>query len=374
MSTGLYLHPVGLVAGAAAIELKALGAALALAGGPLAFTGAFVIEGRPGKARSRFVTASALAGIRDGDVAALVARVRAPRAPFAGIDMGAARLMGIVNLTPDSFSDGGRLADAAAGEAHGRALAAAGAEILDLGGESTRPGSEEVPLEEERARVMPVLTRLAGCGAVLSVDTRKAALMGEAAAAGAAIINDVSALTHEAPSAATVAAGGASVILMHMRGDPKTMQEAPAYLDVMLEVYDELADRLGAARAAGIGVGKLAVDPGIGFAKSFEHNLDVMRRLAMLHGLGVPLVVGASRKGFVGHFTGEREAARRVPGSVAMALAAAAQGAQILRVHDVAETSAALSAWQHATGIAEKAESAGMAGKQGATVRVAHNI
>ena len=159
-----------------------------------------------------------------------------------------------------------------------------------------------------------------------------------------------------------------------MRGDPKTMQEAPAYLDVMLEVYDELADRLGAARAAGIGVGKLAVDPGIGFAKSFEHNLDVMRRLAMLHGLGVPLVVGASRKGFVGHFTGEREAARRVPGSVAMALAAAAQGAQILRVHDVAETSAALSAWQHATGIAEKAESAGMAGKQGATVRVAHNI
>jgi dihydropteroate synthase len=354
MTTGIYLHPVGLVAGVAARAMLAEGLALPLAGGPLAFAGAFVIEGEPGRTGSRYLDARALAASQD--LSDLLGRVTGPRPDFAGLKMAGPKVMGIVNVTPDSFSDGGVHGKGAVAVAAGRAMRAAGADILDIGGESTRPGAAPVSLEEERARILPVIEALAAGGALVSADTRKPALMGEAVAAGAAIINDVSGLTHEAGSAQAAVDTGAAVVLMHMRGDPRTMQDEPLYDDVVLEVFDELGQRLKAARAAGISEHNLAIDPGIGFAKSFGHNLQLMERLAILHGLGVPLLVGASRKGFVGHVTGEKVAARRLPGSLAMALAAAGQGAQMLRVHDVAETVQALAAWRKAAGLANVEE------------------
>lgn len=351
MTKGLYLHPVGLVTGDAARMMGAEGLALPLAGGPLAFAGALVIEGGAGRSHSRYLDARALAA--SGDLAALLDPVIRPRPDFAGLVMDAPRVMGIVNVTPDSFSDGGAHEEGDVAAAAGRAMWAAGAEIVDIGGESTRPGAEAVALEDEGARILPVIAALGASGVRVSADTRKAALMGEAVAAGAAIINDVSGLTYESGSAEAAAATGAGVVVMHMRGDPRSMQDEPHYDDVALEVYDELAQRLAAARAAGIAEHNLAVDPGIGFAKSFDHNLQLLERLAILHGLGVPLLVGVSRKGFVGHVTGERIAGRRLPGSLAMALAAAAQGAQMLRVHDVGETVQALAAWRRAAGMDE---------------------
>ena len=351
MSQDLYLRPAGLVAGALAGRLVAEKTALWLAGGPLAFTGAMLIEGEPGATQSRYLQASALAGATDPALAALVERAAAPRGEFAGLSLDRPLLMGIVNVTPDSFSDGGLFASAEDAVVQARRLIEDGADILDIGGESTRPGSDEVPLAVERERVLPVLTAMAGGPVPLSIDTRKAALMAEAMRCGARIINDVSALTHDPDSIAVAVASDAHVILMHCKGEPKTMQVAPHYRDVVLEVYDSLAERLAAAETAGIARHRLAVDPGIGFGKSFEHNLQIMENLALFHGLGVPLMVGASRKGFVGHVTGVREAGARVHGSVAMALAAAAQGAQIQRVHDVAATRQALTAWRRACGI-----------------------
>jgi len=351
MRQGLYLRPAGLVSGGLAARLVAEKAALWLAGGPLAFTGAMLVEGKPGETRTRYLDAAGLSQAGDRDLRALIDRVTAPRGAFAGLLLDRPLLMGIVNVTPDSFSDSGAFAGPDDAVAHGRALIEAGADILDIGGESTRPGSEAVPLAVERERVMPVLTALIDRGVPLSIDTRKAALMADATRLGAEIINDVSALTYDPESAAIAAASNAHVVLMHCKGEPKTMQQAPRYRDVVVEVYDALAERLAAAEAAGIPRARLSVDPGIGFGKTFEHNLRIMEALALYHGLGVPLVVGASRKGFVGHVTGVEEAGARVHGSVGMALAAAAQGVQIQRVHDVAATRQALTAWRSACGI-----------------------
>jgi dihydropteroate synthase len=368
MREGLYLRPAGLVSGDLAHRLVAEKAALWLAGGPLAFTGAMLVEGKPGATRDRYLDAAGLSQTGDRELRALIDRVTAPRGAFSGLPLDRPLLMGIVNVTPDSFSDGGSFARPEDAIAHGRALIEAGADILDIGGESTRPGSEAVPLAVERERVMPVLAELADRGVPLSIDTRKAALMAEAVRLGAKIINDVSALTYDAESAAIAAASNAHVVLMHSKGEPKTMQEAPSYRDVVLEVYDALAARLAAAEAAGIPRARLAVDPGIGFGKSFAHNLQIMEHLAQFHGLGVTLLIGASRKGFVGHVTGVEEAGARVYGSLGMALAAAAQGVQIQRVHDVAATRQALTAWRSARGI----ETDGAPADR--PVRVAHKI
>jgi dihydropteroate synthase len=252
-----------------------------------------------------------------------------------------ARLMGVVNVTPDSFSDGGLYFDAGVAIAHGEELARAGAAILDVGGESTRPGAEEVDEKEELRRVVPVIEGLAGGEAQISVDTSKAAVAEAALGAGAAIVNDVTALRGDAEMAGVCADREATVVLMHMRGEPRTMQENPVYDDVVVEVKASLAERVEAALAAGIAEERIWLDPGIGFGKTAEHNMELLRRLAELRELGRPLVIGTSRKSFIGKVDGS-VAGERLGGTIASSVLAAAEGAEVLRVHDVAEVGAAI--------------------------------
>ena len=330
----IYFRPLGLVHGADARALIASGRAGALGGMPhIGFTLVEVIE--RGRARS-------VVPYSDVKHELVVQNVCQQRPAFAGLGMSEARLMGIVNVTPDSFSDGGTLGDAEAAIAHGRQLHDSGADILDVGGESTRPGSDAVSIDEELSRVGPVISALAP-EFVVSVDTRNAAVMSAALEQGARIINDVSALGFDRNSAGVVTKAACPVVLMHAQGAPKTMQLNPRYDDVLLDVYDGLEARVVAAEVAGVARENICIDPGIGFGKTFAQNLELMAGLSLFHGLGLPLLVGLSRKGFVGAVTGEMPAAARVSGSVGGALAAAAQGAHILRVHDVKETRAALS-------------------------------
>jgi len=257
------------------------------------------------------------------------------------------QVVGIVNVTPDSFSDGGRYEkpDQAVAAAH--AMAAAGAAIIDLGAESTRPGAKPVWEGDELARLLPVVDQLARSGTALSVDTRKAAVMEAALAAGAGLVNDVSALTWDERAAAVVAAAGCPVVLMHHKGTPETMQQAPRYdRPVLLEVYDWLEARIDAAVAAGIDRARIIVDPGLGFGKNVQHNLQLLNGLALLHGLGCPIMLGASRKRMIGALSGEAPADQRLAGSIALALKGAEQGVQLLRVHDVPETLQALRVWR----------------------------
>lgn len=248
--------------------------------------------------------------------------------------------MGVVNVTPDSFSDGGRYLDAAAAIAHGEELFRDGAEVLDIGGESTRPGAEPVGEGEELRRVVPVVEALAGQGAV-SIDTSKAAVAIAAIEAGATIVNDVTALLGDPDMAALCAERRVGVVLMHMPGSPRTMQDDPSYDDVVDDVRAFLAARVEVALAAGIAEGRIWLDPGIGFGKTLEHNLELLRRLGELRELGRPLVIGASRKSFIGKVDGS-SVEDRIGGSLAAAVLAAAEGADVLRVHDVAETAQAL--------------------------------
>jgi len=257
------------------------------------------------------------------------------------------QVSGIVNATPDSFSDGGAHADAGSAADSGHAMAAAGAALIDVGGESTRPGAAPVWEGDELKRVLPVVERLARSGTAVSIDTRKAAVMESALAAGAAMVNDVSALTWDDRSAEVVARSGCPVVLMHHQGTPETMQQSPHYeRPVPFEVYDWLETRIEAATAAGIDRARIVVDPGIGFGKSVQHNLSLLNGLALLHGLGCPLMLGASRKRMIGALSGEAPANRRLAGSLALALKGAEQGVQLLRVHDVPETVQALRIWR----------------------------
>ncbi len=252
------------------------------------------------------------------------------------------KLMGVVNVTPDSFSDGGLYLDPEKAIAHGAQLLADGAEILDVGGESTRPGADEVAADEELRRVVPVIEGLADLDAEISVDTSKAAVATAALDAGATIVNDVTALRGDAGMAPICAERGATVILMHMAGSPRTMQRDPSYADVVAEVRSFLAERLEAAIAAGIAEERIWLDPGIGFGKTAEHNLELLRRLSELAALGRPLVIGTSRKSFIGSLDGS-EASERLGGTIASSILAAAEGAEVLRVHDVAEVHQGLS-------------------------------
>ena len=260
--------------------------------------------------------------------------------------------MGIVNVTPDSFSDGGRYLGVEAAIAHARDLVAQGAAIIDVGGESTRPGAAAVSPEEEIARTVPVVRALAEEGICVSIDTRHAAVMRAAVEAGAAIINDISALEGDPDSLGVAAGSGASVVLMHMRGQPADMQAAPQYRDAPREVHDYLAARLEACLAAGIPEEKLCVDPGIGFGKTVEHNVQLLAALDELHSLGVPVLLGVSRKSFIGALSRQEPPDRRVGGSLAAALAGLDRGVKILRVHDVAETVQAVAVW-HAIKISQ---------------------
>ena len=258
-------------------------------------------------------------------------------------------VMGVVNVTPDSFSDAGEFATTRAALARAHQLIEEGADILDIGGESTRPGSGGVALEEERRRVLPVLERLAAGAVPVSVDTQKPQLMREAIAAGAAMINDINAL--QAPEALdVVAASNVAVCLMHKQGTPAAMQLSPRYDDVVTEVLKFLADRVQAGRAAGIAADRLVIDPGFGFGKTLEHNLELFRALGRFADTGVTLLAGLSRKSMLGRITG-REVHERVFASVAAALMAVEKGARIVRVHDVAATRDALAVRAAVNGI-----------------------
>jgi dihydropteroate synthase len=299
-----------------------------LTGGRLWFA---LVERRERDARPEVLPAARMpAEVRD--------RIAEPRPAAAGIELDRPRIMGILNATPDSFSDGGAALDVEA--------MARDAEILDVGGESTRPGATEVSADEELARALPVVRAAVAAGRVVSIDTRKADVAEAALEAGAGIVNDVSALTFDPAMAGVVATSGAPVILMHAQGSPETMQDAPHYDDVLLDVHDWLAAAVERAVAAGIARERVVVDPGIGFGKSVEHNLALVRGLALFHGLGCPVMLGASRKGFIGRLTGVTQARDRLAGSVAVALAGMAEGVHILRVHDTAATREALTMWQ----------------------------
>ncbi|WP_297444170.1 dihydropteroate synthase [Acidocella sp.] len=265
---------------------------------------------------------------------------------WAGLPLTRPLVMGILNVTPDSFSDGGQHFDAQAAIAAGQRLREAGADILDIGGESTRPGSAAVTVAEEIARVVPVIAALAEEGAVISVDTRNAATMASALDAGARIINDISGLAFDPAARALAAARGCPVVLMHMRGTPQTMDEFCAYDDVVADVARELALRRDEALAAGIAPEHICLDPGYGFAKTARQNIELMRGIPALLALGQPLLVGVSRKRFIGQMVGGVSPAERDAGSHAAGLYACAQGAHIIRVHDVAGASQGLRVWQ----------------------------
>lgn len=268
---------------------------------------------------------------------AVMDRLLAPRDPFAGLSMTAPRLMGILNVTPDSFSDGGRHNAPARAIAAARAMQDAGAAIIDIGGESTRPGAAPVTRNQELARVLPVLAGLRDSGAVLSIDTRHAEVMRRAVAGGAGIINDVGALRGDGAVDAAAAAG-VPVVMMHMQGTPETMQADPQYGFAPVEILEFLEARIQAAEAAGIPRDMMAIDPGYGFGKTVTHNLQLINWTAMLHMLGVPILIGASRKSSIAKISAGEDADQRLPGSLALAMAALRQGAQMLRVHDVGET------------------------------------
>jgi dihydropteroate synthase len=351
MTARLYLRPVGRLASPAAAGGCAPG--LAVAGrDDLVFAAAEIIERRGDTVRRRLASAAEAVQSADAGLAALLQRLGAPRAPLAGLVLDRPRIMGIVNVTPDSFSDGGRWAEPEAAVAHALRLEAEGADILDIGGESTRPGAEPVTLDEELRRVLPVIEALAGrVRAPISIDTRNAEVMRRAVDAGARVINDVAALAHDPDSLRVAAASGLPVVLMHAQGDPRTMQLDPSYDDVVLDVHDWLEARIAVCEAAGIPRTRLVVDPGIGFGKTLAHNLALISSLGIFHGLGCPILLGASRKSFIGRLAGGAAAAERLPGSLAAALLGAAQGAQILRVHDVAATRQALAVWEAALGL-----------------------
>ena len=322
--------------------------ALPLAGGDLRF-GACEIARRsaatPWQVKRELLAIPDLVGV-DGARDWLRA-LSGPRAEIAGLSFDRPRVMGVINCTPDSFSDGGERFDAEQAVADGLAMWRAGATILDVGGESTRPGAEPVAVEEELRRIRPVVARLAAEGCRVSIDTRNAPVMREAVQLGAAIVNDVSGLTHDGDAMATVAELDVPVILMHIQGTPKTMQANPTYDDAALDIYDELKARVDACREAGIGREKIVVDPGIGFGKTVQHNLDLLNRAALFQGLGCPVLLGISRKSTIGKLAGGAPAGRdRLPGSLTAAVMGAARGVQLIRVHDVAETLQALAIWR----------------------------
>lgn len=352
----LYLFPTGRVNGPMADP----GAARRLAGGPVWFGLAQLIARRGG-----FRIASILLPVAEVD--SVLATLDEPhrartegqwraltgaRASIvsardgASLRLDAPKVMGIINVTPDSFSDGGRFRDTGAAIDGALSMIEAGAGLIDIGGESTRPGAKPVWEGDEIARVTPVLTALQSSGAMLSLDTRKAAVMRAGLRIGVDVLNDVSALTFEPDTLSVAAAATCPVVLMHMQGTPETMQRDPRYADPLLDVYDWLEARVETVVAAGVSRNRILLDPGIGFGKTLRHNLALLNGLALLHALGCPLLVGVSRKRLVGALSREEPADQRLPGSIATALAALEQGAQIVRAHDVPETLQAVRVWQ----------------------------
>jgi dihydropteroate synthase len=283
---------------------------------------------------------------------AVKAALTKPRSPAAGLSMLQPRLMGILNVTPDSFSDGGEFSEAGRAIRHAMKMVDAGADIIDVGGESTRPGAVEVSITQEIERTVPVIQAMRERSATpVSIDTRKGDVVGAAIVAGASILNDVSALSFDPQIIDIAIKYDVPVCLMHAQGEPKTMQNEPVYEDVLLDVFDYLEARISHVVEAGIRRKNIIVDPGIGFGKTLEHNLRLLQNLSLFHTLGCPILLGASRKRFIGTLGDAPETIDRIPGSVAVALAGIAQGVQITRVHDISETRQALTLWSAATGM-----------------------
>ena len=352
----LYLKPVGL-------EPAGSPAWRPLAGGPLAFSQCELLWraiARPGEVKRCRASVDALETWARGEGAAVarwfdgtLKRLTRPRPGLSGLFFERPSLMGVLNVTPDSFSDGGAFLDPATAIAHGHRMAKSGASIVDVGGESTRPRSDGTPAEDELARIIPVVSALVAAGGFVSIDTRRACVMAAALDAGARLVNDVSALTADVDSLALVAARNVPVVLMHMRGEPATMHLKTVYAHAPLDVYDELASRLEACAAAGVAAERIVLDPGLGFAKTSAQNAEVMAELALYHGLGCALMVGASRKGLVSSVKRGSTPQERLPASLAAALLALDQGVQVLRVHDVAETAQALAVWRAVRGLVD---------------------
>jgi dihydropteroate synthase len=339
----VYVRPLAFSYGLAdTVSFVEAGTAGRVANTLAAFSHVELLERGEGYRKCRLMSYQEARALGDPEVDIRLDLIERVRPAFAGLIKPGPWIMGIVNVTPDSFSDGSVNLDPDKAVAFARKLIADGADILDIGGESTRPGADPVPEHAELDRVMPVIEGLGECAVPISIDSRKAGVMDDAIAAGASIVNDVTALTFDEKSLEQVAQLDVPVILMHAAGDPKTMQDKPRYDDVLLDVFDYLAGRLNACLAAGVQRGRICIDPGIGFGKTVAQNLELLRGLALFHGLGVRLALGTSRKSFIGAVADEPDAMQRLPGSIACALAGAAQGVDILRVHDVAETVQAL--------------------------------
>ncbi|MEP6064254.1 MAG: dihydropteroate synthase [Paracoccaceae bacterium] len=275
-------------------------------------------------------------------------RMRSPRDPMPNLDLSEPRIMGILNVTPDSFSDGGLHAAPQAAAARAEQMLQEGAHIIDVGGESTRPGATFVPAKTEIERIDPVIRalRAKGVQAPISIDTRKADVADAACDAGADLINDVSGFTFDPDLASTAVQRGLPVCVMHAQGDPATMQNDPQYEDVLLDVFDWLSARIDVLEQQGIPRSRIIADPGIGFGKTDDHNLNILRRISIFHGLGVAILLGVSRKGFIGRAANVKNPDARGPGSVSVALSAIQQGVQIIRAHDVAEHAQAIAMWR----------------------------
>jgi dihydropteroate synthase len=350
----LYLRPTGFVDAPFGHD----GKVLRLAGGLCFFSAVEAIEVEEGRRIAQtlvsveglehFLTSLPAELAEQGR--AMLTRLTAPRAPLRmgarTIRLDQPQVMAILNLTPDSFSDGGKHADTTGAAQAATRMLEAGAALIDVGGESTRPGAVTVWEQDEIARVVPVIQLLAGGGAAVSIDTRKAAVMAAALDAGAGLVNDVSGLTYDAEATAVVAARDCPVVLMHHQGDPQAMQDDPRYGDVLIEVYDWLEERVAAVVAAGVDRARILVDPGIGFGKTLRHNLALLNGLSLFHGLGCPVLLGASRKRFIGALSNEAPADARLGGSVAVVLAGVAQGVQMVRVHDAFESVQAIRIWR----------------------------
>jgi dihydropteroate synthase len=351
----LYFRPTAFVDAPFGLD----GRVLRLAGGLLWFAAVEVIAFAGGRrVAADMVTVEALGPFvgalpeaQRAAAEAAIARICAVRPPLRlgerVVRLDQPQVMAILNMTPDSFSDGGRFETDLDGAASAAiAMAAAGAAIIDVGGESTRPRAQTVWEGDEIARTLPVIERVARSGTAVSIDTRKAAVMEAALGAGAHLVNDVSALLYDPRSAGVVAHAGCPVVLMHHQGSPETMQDAPVYGDALIEVYHWLEARIEAAVAAGIDRARILIDPGIGFGKAVRHSLAILNGLSLFHGLGCPILLGASRKRLIGALSNEAPADERLGGSLALALAGIAQGVQIVRVHDVAETVQAIRVWR----------------------------
>ncbi|CAA7616237.1 dihydropteroate synthase [Magnetospirillum sp. SS-4] len=354
ISRQLHLLPTGLAWGEQAAAAIIAGQGWPLADGWAAFTALGVLLRRPHGADLAVAPFSEVVAWAESEtpeitrhVSGLIHRIGRRRPAWAGFDLSRPLVMGIVNVTPDSFSDGGEAFPAEAAITRALAMIEAGADIIDVGGESTRPGAQPVPPEEEERRVLPVVRALAERGITVSIDTRHARVMDSAVAAGAGIINDVTALAGDPDSLRVAARSGADLCLMHMQGDdPRTMQAAPRYACAPLDVLDDLAERVAACEAAGIERSRICIDPGIGFGKTPEHNAQILGSLALLHGLGLPVLLGVSRKSFIPRLSRGEDARHRLPGTLAAELAGVDAGMHVLRVHDVPETVQALAIWR----------------------------